>query len=108
LKKGDIVLCADKSGDFTSKPRPVVVVQNSAYIPNKESLIVCPVSGVIVDNNLVMTVSPSLENGLKSESIIRADLITTVKVFRVGKKIGELSASDLLRLNEILKNWLNL
>lgn len=108
MKKGDIVLCADKAGDFTSKPRPVVVVQNSAYIPNKESLIVCPVSGAIVDNDLVMAVDPSPENGLKSVSIIRADLITTVKAFRVGKKIGELSASDMLRLNEILRNWLNL
>lgn len=108
MKKGDIVLCADKTGDFTSKPRPVVIMQNTAYIPNKESLIVCPVSSALVDHDLVMSVTPSPDNGLKSKSTIRPDLITTVKKARIGKKVGALSSADMLRLNEITRDWLNL
>lgn len=108
MKKGDVVLCADKVGDFTSKPRPVVVVQNSAYIADKESVIVCPVSSVLIDNDLILSVEPSSDNGLKSKSVIRADLITTIKKSRVGRQIGVLGAADMLRLNEIMRNWLNL
>lgn len=37
-QRGDIALCADGKGDYTSKPRPVVIVQNTDYIEGMESI----------------------------------------------------------------------
>lgn len=102
------MLCADKAGEFTSKPRPVVVMQNTSYINSKGTVIVCPVSTVLVGVDLVLSLEPSPENGLKLKSVVRADLITTVRKARLGEKIGAINAVDVLRMNEIMRDWLNL
>ena len=108
MKKGDIVLCADKVGDYTSKPRPAVIVQNNAYITGKESVIVCPISSVLIDDELVIKLLPSDRNGLLDECVIRADKISAVKKTRIGKRIGALSAEEMRRLDGIMRTWLNL
>jgi len=41
-QRGDIVLCADGKGDYTSKPHPVLIVQNTDYIAGMESVTVVP------------------------------------------------------------------
>lgn len=108
MKRGDIVLCADRSGDYTSKPRPVVVVQNSAYIPGIESLIVCPLSTVPIDDPLAMKLTPAPHNGLKESCTVRADKISAVKKSRIGKRIGSMAPDELRRLDEIIRAWLAL
>ena len=108
MNRGDLVLCADKSGEFTSKPRPVLVLQNSLYIDAKETVIVCPVSSAALDVPLALVLQPTLENGLKLTSVIRLDLITTVRKVRLGKKLGVVSPVEVMRINEILRDWLNL
>lgn len=46
-KRGDIMLCADGRGDYTSKPRPVVIVQNSDYLNGLKSVTICPMTSVL-------------------------------------------------------------
>ena len=108
MKKGDIVLCADKASDFTSKPRPAVVVQNTAYIAGKESVIVCPISTVLLDDELAMKLLPTDRNGLHDICVIRADKLSAVKKSRVGKRIGALTNEEMRRLDEVMRIWLNL
>ena len=48
LKRGDIVLVAIK-GPYTSKLRPVVIVQASETLELMESITVCPISSVELD-----------------------------------------------------------
>ena len=108
MKRGDIVLCADRAADFTAKPRPVLIVQKSAYLTNKESIIVCPISTVLVDDELSFRIQPTASNGLHQPSEIRADKVSTVKKSRIGDCIGALTSDEMLRLDDILRDWLAL
>ena len=52
LRRGDIVYVAVK-GPYTTKPRPVVVVQATATLELMESVTVCPITSVEVDATFV-------------------------------------------------------
>ena len=52
LRRGDIVYVAVK-GPYTTKPRPVVVVQATATLELMESVTVCPITSVEVDADFV-------------------------------------------------------
>ncbi len=108
MKRGDIALCADRAADFTAKPRPVLVVQKSAYLANKESIIVCPISTVLVDDELSFRIQPSAGNGLRQVCEIRADKVSTVKKSRIGECIGALTSDEMLRFDILLRDWLAL
>lgn len=106
MKRGDIVLCADKGADFTSKPRPVVIVQRTAYLASKDSVIVCPISTVLVDDELSLRLEPASGNGLQQVCEVRADKVSTVKKSRIGEQIGALSSEQSARLDDLLRDWL--
>lgn len=106
MKRGDIVLCADRSGDFTGKPRPVLIVQKTAYLANKESVIVCPLSTVLIEDELSFRLHPSDGNGLNETSDVRADLVSAVKRSRIGKHVGALSGDEMAKIDAILRDWM--
>ena len=62
FKRGDIVLCADGRGDYTSKPRPVVIVQNSDYLDGLESVTICPITRVLSAASLRVRIKAGEEN----------------------------------------------
>ena len=108
FKRGDIVLCADKDGTFTSKPRPVVVVQNTDYIEGIESLTVCPLTTVLSVASVRLRLKPNAETGLKELSDIEIDKVTTIRKNRVSAKIGTVSEKDQAKINYALRVWLDL
>lgn len=108
FKRGDIVLCADKDGTFTSKPRPVVVVQNTDYIEGIESLTVCPLTTVLSVASVRLRLKPNAETGLKELSDIEIDKVTTIRKSRVSAKIGTVSEKDQAMINYALRVWLDL
>ncbi|MGQ0547516.1 MAG: type II toxin-antitoxin system PemK/MazF family toxin [Betaproteobacteria bacterium] len=64
LRRGDIVYVAVK-GPYTTKPRPVVVVQATATLELMESVTVCPVTSVEVDAGFVrVAVAEGQRSGL--------------------------------------------
>lgn len=102
------MLCADRSGDFTGKPRPALVVQRTAYLAKKDSVIVCPLSTVLIDDALSLRIYPAATNGLKVVSDIRADLVSSVRKSRLGKHIGSLATNQMTQFDAILRDWLGI
>jgi mRNA interferase MazF len=78
FRRGDIVYVAVK-GPYTSKPRPVVVVQATATLEMMESVSVCPITSVEVDATFVrVPLTQGERTGLDRPSWIMADKIVTM------------------------------
>lgn len=108
FKRGDIVLCADSNGNFTGKPRPVVIVQNTDYIDGIESLTVCPLTSTLVTASVRVRLKANAETGLKESSDIEIDKISTIRKSRVTSKIGMVAEKEQSKINHALRIWLDL
>jgi len=108
MKRGDVYLCADKSGDYTAKPRPVLIVQADNLVKNITSITVCPLTSVNTKSSFRVQISASESTGLNINSSVEIDKITTVKVLRLRQKAGEVSTLDMLKIDEVLRHWLAL
>lgn len=109
VRRGDIVYVAVK-GPYTSKPRPVVIVQATATLELMESVTVCPITSVEVDASFVrVTIAEGERSGLDRPSWIMADKIVTVprSALRLPA-VGKLDARELSDLEDALRNWLDL
>ncbi|MGH8736085.1 MAG: type II toxin-antitoxin system PemK/MazF family toxin [Burkholderiales bacterium] len=109
LRRGDIVYVAVK-GPYTSKPRPVVIVQAPATLALMESVTVCPITSVEIDATFVrVPIAEGERSGLDRASWIMADKIVTVprSALRLPA-VGKLDARELSDLEEALRNWLDL
>lgn len=107
MKRGDMVVVAMR-GDH-GKPRPALVIQSDLFNETHASVTVAPVTSTIVDAPLFrLTVEPSSSNGLRSLSQIMVDKATAVRRDRIGKAIGRLDDSTMIRVNRALALWLGL
>ena len=106
--RGDIVLCADKSADFTGKPRPFLIVQKTIYIEEKDSLLVCPISTVLDETGLRVRLNANKENGLLQDSDIHTDKVSAIRKLRVKQTIGKVSKQKMVEVSMSLKDWLDL
>lgn len=106
--RGDIVLCADKSGDFTGKPRPFLIVQKTIYIQAKDCLLVCPISTVLNESGLRVRLNAEIENGLAQDSDIHTDKVSAIKKLRAKQVIGKVSKQKMLEVSNSIKDWLDL
>jgi mRNA interferase MazF len=109
LRRGDIVYVAVK-GPYTTKPRPVVIVQATATLELMESVTVCPVTSVEVDASFVrVAIAEGERSGLDRTSWIMADKIVTVPRSALRLPVvGKLDARELSELEDALRNWLDL
>ena len=109
LRRGDIVYVAVK-GPYTTKPRPVVVVQATATLELMESVTVCPITSVEVDATFVrIPVAAGQRSGLDRTSWIMADKIVTVPSAALkSPAVGRLDSQELAQLEDALRNWLDL
>ena len=100
-KRGDVVTVA-AAGDF-GKPRPAVVVQSDVFPKRHASVIVCQMTSALEDaSDFRVTIEPSGANGLRAVSQIMADKPVTVRRERIGRRLGELDAPEIARLNRAL------
>jgi len=107
IKRGDVIVVAT-AGDF-GKPRPAVVIQSDLFNPTHSSLVICPITSHLLDTPLFrLTLKPTSENGLKIESQLMIDKLTAVKRERIGKRIGQLSAAQMTKVDDALRMWLEL
>jgi mRNA interferase MazF len=107
VKRGDVVVVA-MQGDY-GKPRPALVIQSDLFNETHASITVAPVTSTIVDAPLFrLTVDPSPSNGLRSISQIMVDKVTAVGRERIGKAIGRLDESTMIRVNRAVALWFGL
>ncbi len=107
-QRGDIALCADGRGDYTSKPRPVVIVQNTDYIEGMQSITVCPITSVLSAASVRVRLKANDTTGLKETSEVETDKITTIRVTRLSEKIGEVAEKERNKIDYSLRIWLDL
>ena len=106
MKRGEVWTVASGSG-YSGKPRPAVVVQDEAF-EGIDSVTVCMFTTTTVDTEIAGVadvrpgVTPSELNGLAESSQIMVDKITTLRVEKVGRRLGELSEADVQALDEAL------
>lgn len=107
MKRGDIWTVAD-GGGYAGKPRPVVIVQDEAFAA-LDSVTICPLTSDPSDLPLFrIPLLSQDDNGLRQESRIMADKITTVRKTKLGSRIGIVSPDDMRRLNQALVVFLGI
>ena len=110
MKRGDVVIVADPSaGDFAAKPRPAVIIQNSAVATSHPSVTICIISGQLTGLSLFrLPVPADGETGLRKASEICIDKVQTVWTHRVGKHVGRLTDQQMFAVDQALRSWLAL
>lgn len=89
-------------GDY-GKPRPAVIVHSDAFPEIHDSVVVCQMTSLLIDNlDFRMTIEPSSANGLRRRSQVMVDKPIAIRRRRIGQPIGHLSAGDIGRLNTAL------
>lgn len=107
MKRGELWTVAG-GPDYTGKPRPVAILQDDRF-EGLESITFCPFTTNPTPAPLFrLTVQPSDRNGLREESSLMADKITTVARVKLGKRIGRLDDEDVVRLNRAVMVFLGL
>ena len=98
MRRGEIWTAAG-GGDYTTKPRPVVILQDDRFDAT-ESITVCPLTTDPVDAPFFrVSIEPAARNGLEETSFIMADKVTTIRRPRLRELLGRLSEEEALRLN---------
>lgn len=107
MKRGDIWTIAG-GPDYAGKPRPVVILQDDAFDATA-SITICPFTSHVIDAPLIrLSFGPSSQNGLKTESQLMVDKITTVAKAKLEKRIGTLAADDMGRVDRAVLMFLGL
>ena len=117
MKRGEIRTVAG-GPYYTSKPRPVVIIQ-AAWYTGLDSITVCPLTSDNADAPSVrIPVHPTQHNGLRSESWLMPDKVVTVPAVsspvvsnpkaRLGSRIGQLDHTTLAELSRRIILFLNL
>jgi mRNA interferase MazF len=107
MKRGDLVTIA-MQGDF-GKPRPALVLQSDVFSNIHETVSVALLSSNLIQAPIFrLNVMPDDRNGLTKECQIQIDKIMSVRKEKIGKVIGTLDDTMLVRVNRALALWLGL
>lgn len=108
MKRGAIVI-AGAPGEFTTKPRPYLIVQTNAAIAASATISLCPLTSQLTGSDLIrIAIEPDAENGLQLRSEVAVDLIVTMRKSRIDKVLGMASVDVMHRVDAALKRWLAL
>lgn len=108
MRRGQIVIVATR-GDFTTKPRPYVIVQRGELIAESATVTACPLTTRLLGTELFrVVIEPDDRNGLVKPSEIQVHLVTTVRKSRIGRIAGMAGPDVMLRVDQALKRWLAL
>jgi len=107
LKRGEIWTVAG-AGDYAGKPRHAVIVQDDRFDGTRSITICVFTSDRVIAPLFRIPIAPSAQNGLRSESVLMVDKITTVPKEKLGQCIGALEKGDLVRVNQAILIFLGL
>ncbi len=107
VSRGDVVI-SSSPGDY-GKPRPALVVQSDLFNPTHPSIVICPITSHLMDAPLFrLPIRPRAGNGLKVESQIMVDKVTSVRLEHIGKRAGRISDDQTAEVDRALMLWLDL
>ena len=104
MKQGDVITVS-LPGDY-GKPRPALVVQADIYT-ELSSLTVLPFTSATASfERSRVRILPSPSNGLRLDSQIMVEKITTIARAKAGPPIGRLSTDDFATVHRALALFL--
>ncbi len=107
MKRGQIWTIAG-GGDYTGKPRPAVIVQDDSFDATA-SVTICAFTTDPTDAPLFrIPIEPSDKNGLRTQSRLMVDKLTTISKERLGSRVGRLDDEDMVRLNRAILVFLGM
>lgn len=107
MKRGEIWTVSG-GAPYAGKPRPAVIVQEDRFAAT-DSITLCVFTTDPTDAPLLrLPIEPTTRNGLKAESRLMIDKVTTVPKARLGRRVGRLNEEDVVRLNRSLTVFLGL
>lgn len=97
MRRGEIWTAAT-GGGYTGKPRPVVIIQDDRFDAT-DSVTVCAFTSDPTEAPLIrLLVEPDEVNGLREQSSLMVDKITTVRRSKLRARVGRLGDDDMVRL----------
>jgi mRNA interferase MazF len=106
MKRGEIWSVA--ATGYAGKPPPAVIVQSDKFDAT-DSITVCLFTTDAADAPYIrLPVAPTEQNGLHGVSRLMVDKIVTIHRSKVGKRLGLLDRTDLLRLDRAIMVFLGL
>lgn len=107
LKRGEVWTVAGAK-DYAGKPRPVVILQDDRF-DMTDSITICAFTTASTDAPLFrLPVAPTDMNGLRAESRLMVDKITTIPKTKIGTRVGRLADEDMVRLNRAVLVFLGI
>lgn len=107
MRRGETWVAAG-GGDYTGKPRPVVIVQDDRF-EETNSVTVCAIIGDSTEAPLFrIALSAGSDNGLVEDSHVMVDKISTVRRERLSRRIGTLSAADMRKIDRAILVFLGI
>ena len=106
MNRGDIWSVAGGAG-YAGKPRPAVIVQDDRF--DTDSVTVCRCTTDPTDAPLFrIAIEPTESTGVRGPCRIMVDKITTVNRSKLGRRVGVLDDTDLVRLNRAIVTFLGI
>lgn len=107
MRRGEIWTVSGGS-DYAGEPRPAVIVQESGY-EALDSITVCLLTSDPATVPLTRPeITPSALNGLRGQSFLMVDKISTLPKSKLGHRIGRLADEDIRRLNRAMLVFLGM
>ncbi len=107
MKRGEIWTVSG-GGDYAGKPRPAVIVQDDRFDATA-SVTICAFTTDPTDAPIFrIPIGPSERNGLRAQSRLMVDKLTTVAKERLGYRVGRLDDEDMVRLNRAILVFLGM
>jgi mRNA interferase MazF len=104
MKRGDLVTVI-LPGAY-GKPRPAVVVQSDRY-EAMESVTFLPMTSEVLPKQVFrITIAPTAENRLQTQSQVMADKCSTLPLTKVGAVFGRLDDASMGRIDRALAAFL--
>ncbi len=98
MRRGEIWTVAG-GADYAGKPRPTVILQDDRF-DGTNSVTICALTTNPTGAPLFrLPIAPGDGNGLRAESWLMVDKITTMPRAKIGARIGRLADDDIVRLN---------
>ncbi len=101
MRRGEIWSAATGRG-YGSKPRPVVVVQSDAFGDTPHRIVALCNTAKGEQEDIRPRITPDSLNHLEAVSDVAVDILVTVEHDKFGQAIGQLSDSDLARVDHAL------
>jgi mRNA interferase MazF len=107
VRRGEVWTVAG-GNNYAGKPRPVVILQNDQFDAT-DSITFCSFTTDPVERPFFRPAfAPDAGNGLRQESRLMMDKITTTPKSKLGKRIGRLSDHDMGSVNRAILVFLGL